>query len=293
VPTADHFISTRVVDPALAWARRKGIAAADAPRLPILMYHSLSDDAEPGVNGYYRLNTPPALFREHLQILRDEGFAGVDLTTAWDEWHSSADSGARSMPRRNLVAITFDDGYRDFLTAGWPALAEFGFTATMFLPTAFIADKRLAFKDRPCLTWEEVRLLRDQGVEFGSHTITHPKLWELAATDLDHELSESRRVLEEKLESPVTTFAHPYAFPYQDAAYVQRFRDSMTRAGYRLGVTTSLGRAKPQDDPLLLKRLPANGADDAALFRAKLHGAYDWLALPQRAVKSVKSLLRR
>ena len=46
--------------------------------------------------------------------------------------------------------------------------------------------------------------------------------------------------------------------------------------------------------PLLrLKRLPINDADDPALLTAKLDGAYDWLALPQRMVKAIKSLRKR
>jgi peptidoglycan/xylan/chitin deacetylase (PgdA/CDA1 family) len=252
------------------------------------MYHSISDDPEPGVRGYYRLNTPPTLFQEHLRVIREEGFTAVDLTTAWAEW-----AGDAAAPRRKLVVLTFDDGYHDFLTAAWPALETHGFTATMFLPTAFIGNQRQGFKGRACLTWSEARDLRQRGAEFGSHTVNHPKLWELLATELDDELKRSRCMLEQELSTPITTFAHPYAFPRQNLAYVERFRQAMDRSGYRLGVTTSLGCVHRGDEPLLLKRLPANGADNASLLRAKLHGAYDWLAVPQNAFKAAKSLLGR
>ena len=45
------------------------------------------------------------------------------------------------------------------------------------------------------------------------------------------------------------------------------------------------------DDPFTLKRLPANSADDAAFFRAKLRGAYDWMTWPQDTVKKLKGLV--
>lgn len=290
----DRLVTTGLVHPALQ-AMRRLYASIRERVLPILMYHSISDDPEPGVSGYYRLNTPPTLFRDHLKIIRDEGFTAMDLTTAWSEFLERT-SDPMATPRtasRNLVALTFDDGYRDFLTNAWPALEECGYTATMFLPTAFIGREPRAFKNRACLTWEEIRGLRQKGVEFGSHTVSHPKLCELDQASLELELGESRRTIEQELGEPVATFAHPYAFPYSDGAYVHRFREALHDSGYHLGVTTSLGRARPGDDRLLLKRLPVNGADDAALFRAKLHGAYDWLAKPQALFKRARSVAFR
>jgi hypothetical protein len=47
------------------------------------------------------------------------------------------------------------------------------------------------------------------------------------------------------------------------------------------------------DQPLRLKRLPANSCDDRALFMAKLDGAYDWLGSAQRSVRQLKRLAGR
>ena len=287
----DRLLTTALVDPALRAIRR--LRASTGPQsVPVLMYHSITDDPEPGVGGYYRLNTPPSLFREHLRILKDEGFTVVDLATAFKGLNHSVNPETKANPDqrgRKLAVITFDDGFRDFLTAAWPALVEFGFTATVFLPTAFIGNDRLTFKTRECLTWEEVRELRKQGVSFGSHTINHPKLWELDPVTFATELRESRDCIERELGEPIHSFAHPYAFPGNHAAYIRCFRDTLLESGYSFGVTTSLGCIHCGDDALLLKRLPANGGDDASLFRAKLNGAYNWLAWPQKAVKLLKA----
>ncbi|MCA1651991.1 MAG: polysaccharide deacetylase family protein [Acidobacteria bacterium] len=102
------------------------------PGIPILMYHSVSDDLETGVAAYYRLVTSAARFREQMRVLKDHGYHTIDLLEAVRQLQN------QTMGNRKLVAITFDDGFRDFATCAWPVLTEFGFSATMFLPTAFI-----------------------------------------------------------------------------------------------------------------------------------------------------------
>jgi peptidoglycan/xylan/chitin deacetylase (PgdA/CDA1 family) len=49
----------------------------------------------------------------------------------------------------------------------------------MFLSTGYTSDERRSFRARGCLTWSEVRELHAGGVEFGSHTVTHPRLTDL------------------------------------------------------------------------------------------------------------------
>ncbi len=282
LPRIDRLVSVNLVSPIL---RRTG--GTSPRRIPILMYHSVSDDPEPGVHPYYRLATPPALFRDHLSILSDEGFSVVSL-------HEAAAALSRCRDELPKVAvITFDDGFRDFLTDAWPALSSRSFTATVFLPTAFIAEPRRTFVGRECLTWSEVRDLRNAGVRFGSHTVSHPKLATLPPGELRDELSRSREVLQENLQEPIDLFCHPYGFPSANLAYVERLRDLLRSTGYTVATTTNVGRASRGGDPLLLPRLPVNGADDPLLFSAKLQGAYDWTSRPQAVLKHVKRLLRR
>ena len=103
--------------------------------LPVLMYHGISDDPEPGVHPYYRVCTGPRRFREQMQWLKTNGYRGVNLS---EGLNSKSEIGNRKSEIR-MVALTFDDGFRDFFTDAFPILQEFGFTATMYLPTAYIA----------------------------------------------------------------------------------------------------------------------------------------------------------
>ncbi len=246
--------------------------------ISILMYHRISALPEPGFAPYYRVNTSPARFAEQMAFLHQEQYKVVDLLEALRLLQANAFT-------RKHVVLTFDDGYADFAREAFPVLQKYGFTATVFLPTSFISAEPASFKETPCLTWAEVKQLRRAGIRFGSHTVSHPTLYDLAWPEIENQLRESKATLERMLEEPVTTFAYPYAYPEADIAFTRQFSALLHDIGYDCCVTTRIGVALRNDDPFSLKRLPLNDCDDTALFRAKLEGGYNWLSLPQRLRK--------
>jgi peptidoglycan/xylan/chitin deacetylase (PgdA/CDA1 family) len=246
------------------------------------MYHSVSEDRETGVHAYYGLVTSRARFREQLRCLRDAAYRVVDLAQALILVET--DDVARS----RLAVISFDDGYRDFITDAWPVLQEFGFSATVFLPTRFIGGR---FNGRECLTWAEARELSREGVSFGSHTVSHRNLRGLPWSEITQELRASRRHIEDALGIAVTLFAHPYAFPREDPQFVADLRQELVESGYKVGATTLIGRLRKGDDPLSVKRLPVNDHDDNELLRCKLSGAYDWIGRAQAVSRVSRRVL--
>jgi peptidoglycan/xylan/chitin deacetylase (PgdA/CDA1 family) len=253
-----------------------------AERLPVLMYHSISDTSE-DTTPYYRIATHPAVFAEHMRVLESEGYMGVTLSEGLN-----AIRFPTLRRTRQPVALTFDDGYRDFLTAAVPVLERRGFKATMYLPTGFIGHQRRQFKGRESLTWSEVSALHNAGFEIGSHTVTHPRLVDLTWDEIRTELVASKRAIEQQLSTSVTAFSYPYAFPQQRRRFAERFVELLRSSGYSTGVTTIIGRVGVQDDALCLKRLPVNSCDDSELLRAKLQGFYNWMAGPQSATKQLR-----
>lgn len=254
-------------------------------RLPILMYHRIAPVHETGVAPYYRVCTSPDRFAAQMQWLADAGWRSVGVSEAL---HAV---GTGSPGSERICAITFDDGFRDFATAAAPVLRHHGFRATVYLPTAFIDRPRARFKSADCLTWDEVRTLHQDGMEFGSHTVNHPQLHDLAWPEVWHELEASKLRIERELGTAVAGFAYPYAFPQADAKFRSTLSLLLREQNYRHAVTTVIGRARPDDDLLALNRLPVNEADDQALLLAKLDGAYDWLAVPQSLSKAARRLL--
>ena len=284
-------------------------------RIPILMYHSISDDPEPGVHPYYKICTSPSRFREHMQFLKDNRYQVIPLSAALDLMSRARKPATRNLElatcnlepvtcnlqpaTRNLqiasnryTVITFDDGYHDFYTNAWPVLSEFEYPATVFLTTAFIDDIGRSFKGRPCLTWNQIRELHERGVSFGSHTVNHLQLHDLKWSKIGLEIEDSKKAIEDKIGEPVKEFSYPYAYPEADRAFCKKLSHILKEKGYDFCVTTRIGRVLPGDDPLSLKRLPVNSSDDLGLLSAKLAGAYDWLAHVQRISKSIKFTLQ-
>ena len=86
----------------------------------VLLYHRVSDDRDPA---YDPLS--PEAFRRHCEILK----AHYDVVTL-GEVVERVKSG-RSL--KGCCAITFDDGYRDFLDHAYPVLEALALPATHFL----------------------------------------------------------------------------------------------------------------------------------------------------------------
>lgn len=271
----DRLATLYVVDP----LRR--VSSSGQASIPILMYHSIADEDEEGLHPYYRTATAPLVFAAQMASLHQAGFSVIGLAEAI---HRSTEPEAA----KSSVVITFDDGFRNFYTNAFPVLKGYGFTATMFLPTAHIGESHLKFKGKECLTWGEVRELHQHGISFGSHTVTHPQLHDCDAHSIKKEIADSKQTIEQELGCAVQSFSYPYAFPEADARFKRSLREELSHAGYENGVCTTVGRPGPASDPFFLKRLPVNSDDDSRLFQAKLAGSYDWLAKPQYLLKMAK-----
>ena len=248
----------------------------------ILMYHSVSETPEAGVPAYFRLNTSPRQFSLQMDVLADSDWEVVPLADLLAPQTAPGHAGQRR------VAITFDDGYEDFLTDAFPVLEKRRFPASVFLPTEYIGEHTRQFKGKRCLTWDQVRQLSKAGVHFGSHTATHPQLYSLSDMHRHEEVRQSKVEIEDRLGVAVDAFSYPFAFPQHDARFRARLRAMLEDCGYAYGVSTILGRVRPNDDRFFARRLPVNTLDDARLLRAKLEGGYDWLHGIQYMVKAFR-----
>jgi len=252
---------------------------AQGTGIPILMYHSISDADNSSRHPYYRTVTAPRVFDRHLKFLHSRGYRLITLSDAVRVLRGP------EADMRKAVVITFDDGFQDFYTHAFPILNRYGYSATVFLPTAFIGHDCRQFKGTACLTWTQVRALRKAGVEFGSHTVTHPQLRSVSTEQMRAEVGRSKHEIEDKLGERVEAFAYPNAFPETDRRFVEILRRALQESEYRSGVTTIIGRSRSSDPPFFMRRLPVNSDDDPQFFQAKLEGGYDWLRTVQYAAK--------
>lgn len=264
---------------------RKGIY------IPILMYHSVSDSQDDQRHPYFKTNTIPSVFEEHMKLLHERNFSVITLSHAVNLMSANAQVfhlAVQPDSQLKFVVLTFDDGFEDFYTHAFPILQRYEFAATMFLPTGFISDKRVSFKGKNCMNWNEIQTLSKAGVEFGGHTVSHPELRFLSWNQIESEIRKSREIIQEKIGKQVRSFSYPYAFPEENNHFKARLRNSLAEAGYTSGVTTIIGTACNGKDQLFLPRIPVNSDDDQVFFLAKLEGGYDWMHGLQQGFKLLK-----
>jgi peptidoglycan/xylan/chitin deacetylase (PgdA/CDA1 family) len=247
------------------------------------MYHSIGEGDE-GRNPYYETNTSPQVFARHMQFLCENGYRVLSLEEAVEILTGKGNC-------EKSVVITFDDGYADFYSHAYPVLRQHGFRSTVFVVTGLLKAQRMQFNGKGCLTLSEVRDLHSQGVNIGSHSVSHPELKHMGRAGVENELSVSKRTLEDALGAPVKSFSYPFAFPEADRSFVSSLTNLLQECGYESGVSTILGTAQPRHNPRFLPRLPINSWDDQRFFRAKLEGGYDWLHGPQYLAKTVAHFL--
>ena len=226
--------------------------------IPILMYHRIADDG-PSDLAPYRVT--PAMFDRQMRLLQRHGYQTVSVDAASGSYGASR---AGPLPGR-LIALTFDDGYRDFLETAWPILRRYGFSATVYLPTDHVGGR--AEWDAPhgapapLVTWDEVKALSAEGVQFGAHGASHRRLTRLDADSRSSELSRCRQKIAEATGRSITSFCYPYGDHNADA------RQAVASAGFEHAVITALNDGS---DQFALPRIEVEGSGSLEDFYAAL-----------------------
>ncbi|MBE7443835.1 MAG: polysaccharide deacetylase family protein [Planctomycetia bacterium] len=223
------------------------------------MYHRISPT---GASATARYRVTPESFEEQLKYLRDAGFYSIKL----DDWYTAMETKS-PLPGR-AVLITFDDGYLDFLTYAWPLLKHYGFSAIVFVVTDEIGEfnrwDNVYGEQIPLLGWNDIRLLYTEGVEFGSHSASHPYLTALSTAEIVREGTRSRAILLRELGAPIKAFAYPHG---AEDEVVQHL---IGACGYIYGLSCRWGLSTYNDSPLALPRLEVFGSDNLQNFITKL-----------------------
>ena len=87
------------------------------------------------------------------------------------------------------------------------------------------------------VNWDQVREMSRAGIEFGSHSVTHPILTALPDETLDRELRESKQAIELQTGKPCDVFAYPVG----SGAFDARVLEATRRCGYKLGISYASG----------------------------------------------------
>lgn len=232
----------------------------------VLCYHAVSaswDDP---------LAVAPQTIERQVRFLLRCGYRPVDAVSALAN-------------ERRTLHLTFDDAFCN-VAAVLPALRRLGVRVTIFACTSFADDGRAFYvpelRDRlptrheelMTMPWETLREVAGQGVEIGSHSVSHPHLTQLADADLRAELVESKQRLEDELGQECRVLAYPYGD--EDARVAAAARAAGYEAAFSLrGRAGVLGR-------FALPRVDVYRGDGAVRFALKVSP----LRAPARAARA-------
>ena len=215
------------------------VQAAAADQANVFIYHRFDDSRFPSTNISSRD------FQSHLEILHRQDFTVLTLGQILDKIKHG-----ESLPQR-CAAITVDDAYRSFLTSGWPLLKSLGFPATLFVSTDLVGGGDY-------LDWQELKTLRDEGVELGNHSASHAYLLDKTkdgdwATRVRQDIDRAQQAFSSNLGFKPRLFAYPYG------EFSPRLAELVRQAGFDAAFGQQSGVLTPDQDFFRLPRFPMGG----------------------------------
>lgn len=168
-------------------------------KVPILTYHYIGNNPNPEFDKTRdNLSVSPTDFESQLEYLKNNDYTPITLDTMY-----AGLMGLEKLPEKSIV-LTFDDGYIDFFVNAYPILKKYNFKATSFIPTGLIGQGYY-------LTWEQIQEMQKSGLtSFQAHSINHPNLTLLDPLSIKVEVLDSKKELEQRLNSIVNFFCYPY-----------------------------------------------------------------------------------
>ena len=211
--------------------------------IPVLNYHQINDVDE------NLLTVSTSEFETQMAWLEENGYQTITVSELLDFL-----DGKGSLPERPVL-ITFDDGYIDNYQCAFPILKKHNMKACIFLISEYVS----LYPNY--LTWEQLAEMQSSGIEFGSHTVDHNVLTELSPNSVNHELADSKNILEKRLKRRIEVLAYPCGFTNE---YI---KSRVNASGYRAAFTVNLGNVHTGDDLYALNRVPIFGALPHTMFR--------------------------
>ena len=204
--------------------------APDEVRIPILMYHSISD-ADPNNN----LLVPPSMFEEQMAWLEANEFNAMNL----DEALEAMETG--KVPKRPVV-ITFDDGYSDNYTSAFPLLKNHGLKATFFVITDGVDNGYYMSSDM-------LKEMQSAGMSIENHTANHLELDKLSRGEAYEAIKRGQDFLRNNIGSDANYLCYPVGKYNDETIEIQQ------ELGIKAATTTQGGISSIGDGLYQLKRV--------------------------------------
>jgi peptidoglycan/xylan/chitin deacetylase (PgdA/CDA1 family) len=231
-----------------------------ATRVPVLLYHHISNispDKPEGERSYF---VSPEIFARQMAWLAENNYSVISLSRLTNYLKT----GKNKPPSRSVV-ITFDDGTAGEYEYAYPILRYYNFTATFFIVPKW-AEEADQKQKVGYMNWAEIKELSLNGMEIGSHAMTHKTLTEATDSELAYEITESKKILEEKTGGIISLFAYPGGSNNINAI------NNVIAAGYAGACSVDKRIDHKSDQVYTLGRMHID--DDMPYFKARVEGRW-------------------
>jgi peptidoglycan/xylan/chitin deacetylase (PgdA/CDA1 family) len=219
-------------------------------RFPILMYHRIVSRECPVPGGdpeEARYAVGLDEFRWQMARIAEVGRRGVSMRQAIESFQREG-----SVPA-GWVVLTFDDGNLSDYVHALPVLKQLGFAGTFF-----IGVNRLGVDGG--VSPEMLAEMSREGMDIGSHGMTHRFLSTLDAAEQEEELSRSKSILEDAVGQEVLLFAPP------GGRIGRRGIEALRRLSYRAVCTSVFGFNSAGREKFEYRRIPVTAATSRTRF---------------------------
>lgn len=230
--------------------------------LPVLMYHKIFPGNPDG------LTITPARFDRQLRYLKEKGYQTISLKVL----KVLIKDGAPLPPK--TIILTFDDAFVNFGDYALPLLKKYNFTATVFVPVAFIGKTNIWDNGHdPIMSDLDLkRLAINEDIEIGLHSFMHTSYGDLTPAEMGEDLKNCRETLDFNEIPYIMAMAYPYGgFPKKDqelkAQMISVFQEAGLDFALRIGNNIN---GWPIRNPFEIKRIDIKGTDNFFIFKTKL-----------------------
>lgn len=218
----------------------------------VVLYHSIGSKLN---HDSYGISISKERFVEHIKFLKENyEIIPLDLNYA-----NNLD--------RDTISITFDDGYKDNLFA-LEICEKYEIPFTLYITTGSIGQKEYLSED-------EIKFFsKSDKCLLGTHSVTHPHLNQLSYDEQYYELLESKKRLEDIIDSEIIYMSYPHG------SYNSDTLDIIQKLGYKIVSSSKMGmNTKENIDLRKIKRVEIVANDDLKKLSKKISGYYDFLSL--------------
>ncbi len=218
----------------------------------VLMYHRICNNSTPDIS------VSTKNFDRQIAYLK-RNFDIVSLDELVENYKRNYRLG------KDIVAITFDDGYKDNYLNAYPILRNYNAPATIFLITNFID------KNPEMLNSNDILIMLNDKITFGAHTLNHKILSEIDHEAAWLEISNSKFMLEEILHKKVKYFAYPKG---KRRDFTEVTMEMVNEAAYVAGFSTENGRISHNSNVFALNRIGMRNYP-LFVFKVRVSGIFE------------------